>query len=34
MKKLEVIAREMFKFERAATLDVAATPFYRAKTET
>ena len=31
MKKLEVIAREMFKVERAAALDVAATAFDRAE---
>jgi hypothetical protein len=34
MKKLEVIAREMFKVERAAALDVAATAFGRAEAET
>ena len=34
MKKLEVIAREMFKVERAAALDVAASAFYRAGAET
>ena len=34
MKKLEVVAREMFKVERAAALDVAPTALYRAEAET
>jgi hypothetical protein len=34
MKELEVIVREMFKVERAAALDVAASAFYRAEAET
>jgi hypothetical protein len=34
MKKLEVIAREVFKAEPGAALDVAASAFYRAEVET
>jgi hypothetical protein len=34
MKKLAVIAREMFQVERATALDAAATALYRAEPET
>ena len=34
MKKLEVIAHEICKIERAAALDVAASALFRAEAET